>query len=235
MRLTLKHIVSLLLTFTLSMLQGSAQQESSDVRRGNSAYEEKHYTQAEIDYRRGLGKNRDSFSANFNLGNALYRQGKYQDAVGQFITAGKLARNEQDKSRVASSFHNIGNSMYNSGQYDKALEAYKNALKINPKDEETRYNMALTKLKLQQQNQQNQNQNQQQQQQRQDQNQNQQQNRQNQDQDQDTQQQKPSSDQMSKEQAERLLQALRQDENAVQKKVQRKQQRAGSSKTDKDW
>lgn len=233
MRLTLKHIVSLLLTFTLSMLQGSAQQESSDVRRGNSAYEEKHYTQAEIDYRRGLGKNRDSFSANFNLGNALYRQGKYQDAVGQFITAGKLARNEQDKSRVASSFHNIGNSMYNSGQYDKALEAYKNALKINPKDEETRYNMALTKLKLQQQNQQNQNQNQQQQQQRQDQNQNQQQNRQNQDQD--TQQQKPSSDQMSKEQAERLLQALRQDENAVQKKVQRKQQRAGSSKTDKDW
>ena len=91
--------------------------------------------------------------------------------------------------------------MYNMGQYDKALDSYKNALKLNPKDEETRYNMALTQLKLKQQQQ----------------------------------NQQPSPNQMSKEQAERLLQALQQDEKDVQKKVQMKQQRGGSSKTDKDW
>ena len=201
MRWTIRHITFAFISFFMMSMTCHAQKESSDVRRGNSAYEDKHYTQAEIDYRRGLGKNKESFSANYNLGNALYKQGKFQDAIGQYLQAGKLANNEKDKSRIASTLHNIGNSMYNMGQYDKALDSYKNALKLNPKDEETRYNMALTQLKLKQQQQ----------------------------------NQQPSPNQMSKEQAERLLQALQQDEKDVQKKVQMKQQRGGSSKTDKDW
>ncbi len=231
MRWTIRHITFAFISFFMMSMTCHAQKESSDVRRGNSAYEDKHYTQAEIDYRRGLGKNKESFSANYNLGNALYKQGKFQDAIGQYLQAGKLANNEKDKSRIASTLHNIGNSMYNMGQYDKALDSYKNALKLNPKDEETRYNMALTQLKLkqQQQNQQQDKQNQQNQQQ-------QQQQQQEQKQDQQQQQnQQPSPNQMSKEQAERLLQALQQDEKDVQKKVQMKQQRGGSSKTNKDW
>ncbi len=221
-----KKIVILLLMSTLGTVSCFAQKESADVKKGNEAYNEKHFTESEIAYRRGLSKNKESFSANFNLGNALYRQGKYQDAVAQYVKAGQLARKAEEKEKVSFSFHNIGNSLYKAGKYKEALDAYKSSLKLNPNDDETRYNYALTKQKITQQ-QQKQNDKQQKS--------DQQQSQQNQDKQQNQQQNDKQQQQMSKEQAEQLLDALNQDEKETQKRVQKQQRRYNSVRTDKDW
>lgn len=217
----------------------SAQKESGDVRRGNKSYENEKYVDAEVDYRKGLEQNNKSFSATFNLGNALYRQQKYPEAIEQFQTAAHLAGD--DKQRVASAYHNIGNALLQSGEYAKSIEAYKQALRRNPTDDETRYNLVYAQqmLQQQQQNQQDQQQqNQDQQQQNQDQQQNQQEQQDNQ-QDNDQQQnqnQQQNQQQMSQEQAEQILKALEQDERDTQEKVKEAQMRnAKRYKVEKDW
>ena len=220
----------------------SAQKESGDVRRGNKAYENEKYVDAEVDYRKGLEQNNKSFSAAFNLGNALYRQQKYPEAIEQFQAAAHLAGD--DKQRVASAYHNIGNALLQSGEYAKSIEAYKQALRRNPTDDETRYNLVYAQQMLQQQQQQQQNQQDQQQQQQdqQQQNQDQQQNQQEQQdnqQDNDQQQnqnQQQNQQQMSQEQAEQILKALEQDERDTQEKVKEAQMRnAKRYKVEKDW
>ena len=209
----------------------SAQKESGDVRRGNKSYENEKYVDAEVDYRIGLEQNNKSFSATFNLGNALYRQQKYPEAIEQFQAAAHLAGD--DKQRVASAYHNIGNALLQSGEYAKSIEAYKQALRRNPTDDETRYNLVYAQQMLQQQQQQQQNQ-QDQQQQNQDQQQNQQEQQDNQ-QDND-QQQNQNQQQMSQEQAEQILKALEQDERDTQEKVKEAQMRnAKRYKVEKDW
>ncbi|MCI7430629.1 MAG: tetratricopeptide repeat protein [Bacteroidales bacterium] len=213
----------------------SAQKESGDVRRGNKSYENEKYVDAEVDYRKGLEQNNKSFSATFNLGNALYRQQKYPEAIEQFQAAAHLAGD--DKQRVASAYHNIGNALLQSGEYAKSIEAYKQALRRNPTDDETRYNLVYAQQMLQQQQQQQQNQ-QDQQQQNQDQQQNQQEQQDNQ-QDNDQQQnqnQQQNQQQMSQEQAEQILKALEQDERDTQEKVKEAQMRnAKRYKVEKDW
>lgn len=225
----------------------SAQKESGDVRRGNKAYENEKYVDAEVDYRKGLEQNNKSFSAAFNLGNALYRQQKYPEAIEQFQAAAHLAGD--DKQRVASAYHNIGNALLQSGEYAKSIEAYKQALRRNPTDDETRYNLVYAQQMLQQQQQQQQNQQDQQQQQEQQQQQDQQQQNQDQQQNQQEQQdnqqdndqqqnqnQQQNQQQMSQEQAEQILKALEQDERDTQEKVKEAQMRnAKRYKVEKDW
>lgn len=216
----------------------SAQKESGDVRRGNKSYENEKYVDAEVDYRKGLEQNNKSFSATFNLGNALYRQQKYPEAIEQFQAAAHLAGD--DKQRVASAYHNIGNALLQSGEYAKSIEAYKQALRRNPTDDETRYNLVYAQQMLQQQQQQDQQQQNQQdqQQQNQDQQQNQQEQQDNQ-QDNDQKQnqnQQQNQQQMSQEQAEQILKALEQDERDTQEKVKEAQMRnAKRYKVEKDW
>ncbi|MGN0186345.1 MAG: tetratricopeptide repeat protein [Paludibacteraceae bacterium] len=231
----------------LALLPLLAQKESGDVRRGNKAYENEKYVDAEVDYRKGLEQNNKSFSAAFNLGNALYRQQKYPEAIEQFQAAAHLAGD--DKQRAASAYHNIGNALLQSGEYAKSIEAYKQALRRNPTDDETRYNLVYAQQMLQQQeqqqNQQNQQDNQDQQQQQnqdnQQQNQNQEQQQdesqnQEQNQQQDRQQQQNQQQQMSQEQAEQILKALEQDERDTQEKVKEAQMRnAKRYKVEKDW
>ena len=218
----------------------SAQKESGDVRRGNKAYENEKYVDAEVDYRKGLEQNNKSFSAAFNLGNALYRQQKYPEAIEQFQAAAHLAGD--DKQRVASAYHNIGNALLQSGEYAKSIEAYKQALRRNPTDDETRYNLVYAQQMLQQQQQNQQDQQQQEQQDQQQQNQDQQQNQQEQQdnqQDNDQKQnqnQQQNQQQMSQEQAEQILKALEQDERDTQEKVKEAQMRnAKRYKVEKDW
>ena len=225
----------------------SAQKESGDVRRGNKSYENEKYVDAEVDYRKGLEQNNKSFSAAFNLGNALYRQQKYPEAIEQFQAAAHSAGD--DKQRVASAYHNIGNALLQSGEYAKSIEAYKQALRRNPTDDETRYNLVYAQQMLQQQQQQQQNQQDQQQQQEQQQQQDQQQQNQDQQQNQQEQQdnqqdndqqqnqnQQQNQQQMSQEQAEQILKALEQDERDTQEKVKEAQMRnAKRYKVEKDW
>lgn len=213
-----------------------AQQESGDVRRGNIAYNDSNYTDAEIHYRRGLDVNNQSFEGHFNLGDALFRQGKYPEALEQYAEAEKLLKaddklhKEQLDNRLAATYHNIGNALYAQQQYDKAITAYQQALRLNPKDHDTRYNLVKAMQQLQQQQQQEQNQDQQQndstQQQEQQQEQQQQQNRQ-----QETQQQ--NEQQMDKETAEQILEALEHDEKETQEKLQRQQGK--KRRVEKEW
>ena len=145
-----------------------AQQESPDVRLGNKQYNDSNYVEAEVNYRRALDKNDQSFEAHYNLGDALFRQEKYPEALEQYTKAEQLLKNDDKKreeqlnSRLADTYHNMGNALYAQQQYDKAVAAYQQSLRLNPKDNDTRYNLVKAMQQLQQQ-QQNPEQNQQQQ------------------------------------------------------------------------
>jgi len=237
----MKRLIFILLSVA-TLLSAHAQKESKDVRAGNKLYEEEKYTEAEVEYRKGLQKNPQSFEANFNLGNALFRQEKYEEALKQYNTA--MALSKDDKQKLAAEFHNIGNVLLVNGNIAESIEAYKMALRNNPKDNDTRYNLALAQelLKNQEQQDQDQNQdqeNQQEEQQEQEQQQNQdnqqqeqqEQNQQEQEQQNQQQQQEP---QMSKENAQQILDALLEDEKDTQEKV-KKQKARSSRKVEKDW
>ena len=233
---------SLLLTMVASPLY--AQKESGKVFRGNKAYEKQDYTAAEVEYRRGIEANKESFEAHYNLGNALFRQEKYPEAQAAFEKAASLLPKEYKANR-ATTFHNLGNAFFAQEQYEKAIEAYKEALRNNPKDDDTRYNLvkAMEMLKKQQEQQQNQQQNQKDQQQQQkeqqqqekqnQQNQNQQEQQQNQQQEQQQAEAQEQDQKMDKETAEQILQALEQDEQETQEKLQRQQ--GTKRRVEKDW
>ena len=226
-------IISLCITSLLF-----AQQESGDVRRGNKQYNDSNYTEAEVHYRRALDKNQQSFEGYFNLGDALFRQEKYPEALEQYtkaercLNANDKLRKEELQKRLAATYHNMGNALYAQQQYDKAVGAYQQSLRNNPKDNDTRYNLvkAMHQLQQQQQNQQQQQQqNQQQEQQQQQQNQQQEQ----QEQQQQEQQQQQDKQQMDQETAEQILQALEQDEQETQEKLQRQQGK--KRRVEKEW
>ena len=211
-----------------------AQKEAGDVRRGNKDYRQQNYTEAEVDYRRALEKNKNGYEAHYNLGNALFKQDKYADAQAEFETAAKMLDKKEDKERYAKVMHNIGNCNYAQQQYDKAVQAYMQSLRANPKDNDTRYNLVKALEMLQQQQQQQQQQQNQDQKQDQQQQEQQQQQQEQQDQQQEQQQQEQQNeDQMDKETAEQILQALEQDEQDTQEKLQRQQGK--KRRVEKEW
>ena len=223
-----RSLFTIILLTTFSLL--FAQKEAPDVRKGNRAYHKENYTEAEVNYHRAIEKNDESFESYFNLGDALFRQEKYADALDNYVKAEQLLKNddktrkEKIESRLAATYHNMGNALYVQQQYDKAIAAYQQSLRRNPKDNDTRYNLvkAMQQLQQQQNQQQNQDQNQQQQQQ-QDQ----------QEQQQDQQDQQEHQNQMDKQTAEQILQALEQDEQETQEKIQRQQGK--KRRVEKEW
>ena len=222
--------LGLALMLLMSVSAFAQKAERDYIRKGNRAFKDSVFVDAEVNYRKALDANPSSTIARFNLGNTLLWQNKAQEAMNEFADA---ARIEKDKGRKAQIFHNMGVIFHTTKEYEKAIEMYKEALRNNPSDDETRYNLALAQkmLKDQQQNQQNQDQNQQEQQQNQD-----QQQQQQQDQQQQQQQQQPEQkqDEMSKENAEQLLNSVMQDEQNTQDKV-KKQQVIQGSRLEKDW
>lgn len=235
MYLTMKqHKYLIASALLLAAMSASAQKAERDhIRRGNRQYKDSVFVEADVNYRKALESNPQSTVAMFNLGNALMQQNKLPDAMEQFAAATRI---DKDKSRLAQMYHNMGVILHSQKEYAKAVEAYKQSLRNNPKDDETRYNLALAQkmLKDQQQNQQNQDQQNQQQQQQQDQQQQDQQQQQQQNQEQ--QQQPPKNDnQMSKENAEQLLKSMMRDEKDVQDKVKKQQQVIQGVKLEKDW
>ena len=203
------------LLFLLVASCAFAQKTERDyLRSGNKLYNDSLFIKAEVDYRKALEINPKSTDAMFNLGNSLLMQQKAKEAMEQFESASKV---EKDKDKLAQIYHNMGVILQSSKQYPQCIEAYKESLRNNPKDDETRYNLALAQKLLKDQ-QQNQDQNQDKKDQ---QNQNQQQQQQN-------------KDEMSKENAQQLLNAVMQDEKNVQDKVKKQLQIQGK-KLDKDW
>lgn len=219
---------------------GFAQSERSLIREGNRQYKDGKFTDSEINYRKSLELNKDSHVGIFNLGDALYKQEKYEEAAEQFRIA---TSKETDKQTKAQAYHNLGNSLLKAQKLQESIEAYKNSLKLNPKDIDTKYNLEYAKALLQQQQQQKQDQKQQdkkdqkQDQQKKDEQQNQQQEQQKQEeqkQEQQKQQQaQQQKEQISKEQAERMLEALKNEEKDVQKKLKKKAPARIS--IEKDW
>lgn len=213
----------------LMSVQAFAQSEKKFIRDGNKSFENKKYSDAEVAYKKSLGKNQNSYEGNFNLGDAYYKQGKFDEAAKQFES---LKSQNNDKKANAAAFHNLGNTMLQSQKYQEGIEAYKQALKLNPKDEDTRYNLAYAQAMLKQQQQQ-----QQQQQQNQDKNKNdkkdQKQQQQQQKQDQQQQKQQEQKKEISKEDAQRILQALNNDEKDKHKK--KAKVASGRINVDKDW
>ena len=232
----MRNLLTIIFLGAVSLLY--AQQESPDVRLGNRQYNDSNYVDAEVNYRRAVDKNDQSFEAHYNLGDALFRQEKYPEALEQYAKAEQILQNddktrkEQVASRMADTYHNMGNALYAQQQYDKAVAAYQQSLRLNPKDNDTRYNLVKAMQQLQQQ-QQNQNQEQQQDQQQNQQNDSTQQQQPPQQQQQQQQPPQQSEEQMDKETAEQILQALEQDEQETQEKLQRQQGK--KRRVEKEW
>ena len=100
------------------------------------------FTNAEGDYRKAISKLRDNQTASFNLGNTYYENENFEEALYRYQEALKHANSKEDKHKI---FHNIGNILMSQKRCKEAVEAYKNGLRLNPKDDETRYNYALAK------------------------------------------------------------------------------------------
>lgn len=100
---------------------------------------------AEANYRRVIASDPKNTEAKYNLANLYYQMGKNTEAQRRYIQAAEMAQTKAEKHKI---FHNLGNVFMNEKQYRPAVEAYKNALRNNPKDDETRYNLALAKKML---------------------------------------------------------------------------------------
>lgn len=228
-----KKYIGLVFILFVSVSTFAQKAERDYIRKGNRSFKDSIYVDAEVNYRKALDVNPRSTIAMFNLGNTLLGQNKLQEAMEQFANAAQL---EKDKRRKAHIFHNMGVIFHSQKEYAKAIEAYKESLRNNPKDDETRYNLALAQKMLKEQQQ---NQNQQEQSQQQDSKQNKEEQEQKQDQQQQDQQQPPKPEkeesQMSKENAEQLLNSVMQDEQDTQDKVKKQQQVIQGTRLEKDW
>ncbi len=122
--------------------------------KGLKAYDKADYNEAEIDFRKVLAKDPLNAVASYNLGLTETELDKNLEATRYFKKAGKQAADPLLKSKA---YFNEGNVWYQKKKYDKAVEAYKNALRNNPSDEEARYNLALAQMKLKQQQKKNKN------------------------------------------------------------------------------
>ncbi len=255
----MKRSVLILMVLTgMGLTSAYGQNERKVIRDGVRAYEDGEFSEAEVQFRKAENINQESYEADFNTGVALYGQEKYEETVKQYQA---LLDQTDDAGKTAQIWHNIGNSLLEAQQYAPSIESYKNSLRLNPSDEDTRYNLAYAKQKLkeeqqqQQQQQQNQDQNKDQEknqdqqdqeknqdqqdqeknQDKQDQEKNQDQQDQEENQDQQDQEQQPVPREISKEDAERMLKAIQQQEKDVKEKVDKEKAAAAKVKTDKDW
>jgi tetratricopeptide (TPR) repeat protein len=206
-------ILSLLCAVSIAI----AQPAQKLVREGNNAYKEGHYKDAEIDYRKALVKTPESQKAIFNLGNSLYKQQNFGEAAAQYV---KLTQSENKEARKDEVYYNLGNSLLENKKYKESIDAYKMALRMNPKDEDTRYNLSYAMAKMQQQKNDDQKKKQDQKKEKQQQQQQQQQ------------QPKPN---MSKQDANRMLNAMNNNEKRTLDKTKKKQNVSVQSNPEKDW
>ena len=222
--------------------------ENSFIRSGNKAYKDGDFARSETNFKKALEANGASEKGKYNLGNAYYSQDKYKEAAGEFEVAANFAEEAAVK---AQSYHNLGNALLEQKQYKQSIDAYKKALRLNPQDMDTKYNLAYAQQMLeqnpdqqqqqnqdqeQQDNEQNQDQQQQNQdQQQQNQDQQQQQNQDQQQQNQDQQQQQQRQPNMSQQQIEQMLEALQYQEEKLQQKLQKSKARVKRVKVEKDW
>lgn len=220
-------------------ISGYTQNERKFVRQGNKYYgaaikdttrlDTVQFNKAEIEYRKAIDKKPDDPKWNFNLANSLYKQMKFEEAADKFNETAERLTDNADKGRA---LHNLGNALLMNNKLDESIEAYKKALRNNPDDLETKYNLLYAmNLKKKQEQEQKKNQDKNKDQDK-DKNKDQDQNK---DQQQQDQQQQPQN-KISKQNAEQMLQALENSEKKTQEKVKKeKALRLQSKQVEKDW
>ena len=231
-----------ILSFLMSF-NSFAQNKKSLLRDGNELYTDSSYNEAEMQYRKSLEKDQDYFNASFNLADAVYKQERYEESSALFDALKDNAPTETDLAKV---YYNLGNSLVKEKKLEEAIEAYKSALRINPKDKDTRHNLAIThKQKQQQENKDENKENKDEQEQDKDgenkeeekENKEQEQNQENKEQQEEKKESKPEEkkEEMSKETAEKMLEAIQQQEKELQEELQRKKVKGKRVKVLKDW
>ena len=212
----------------------SAQNVRDYIRRGNRQYRDSIYDKAQVQYQKGFEKDSNCVEINYNLANSLLMQGQPKEAMRLYE---KVSKVEHDKERRHQIFHNMGVILQSQKQFGPAIEAYKEALRSDPTDDETRYNLVLCQRQLKNQDQQGEGQNNEEQQDKQqkDEQKQQEQKQQQQQQKKDEQQQQQQENQMSKENAEQMLNAAMQNERQTQDKVKKQLQQAQPRRLRKQW
>jgi Ca-activated chloride channel family protein len=229
--------ILLICTFTFFSVVINAQSDKKFIRQGNREYEKNNFSDSEVSYRKAIDKNKQSPDAVFNVGDALYKQNKFEDAGKQFI---ENINQNADKNKKSA-------GLYNLGKVQESIDAYKGSLKLRPDNKEAKYNLAYAQDLLKQQQEQQQ---QQQDKDKQDQNKDNkkedqkkdqkdqnkdQQKDQNNNQDKQQQQQQQQQQNISKDDAQRLLNALANDEKNVQEKVKLAKAAKTKVRTVKNW
>ena len=228
-RMRKEWVLRLLMAFLIShfsLLICVAQSDRQLVRQGNKQFRQGNAAEAEVSYRKAVEKNQRNPQANYNLGNALMMQRKDSLAVAQLE---KAAKQETNPLRRAQAYHNMGVVCQQHQMFGEAIEAYKEALRNNPADDQTRYNLALCKRQQKNNNNQdNKDNNKQDQKDKQD--------KQQQQQKQDQQKKQEQQDQqMSKENAEQLLNAAMQEEKQTQERMKKAMQQPQKRRLEKNW
>ena len=207
----------------------SAQQNKKAIIEGNKNYENKKYNDAEKEYKKALQQNKNDYISTFNLGNTYYQQGKYEEAANQFQS---LTHQPVTKDSMARVYHNLGNSLLKQKKFEESINAYKNGLKNNPNDEQTRYNLSYAQKMLRQQQQQQKN-NKDKKEKKEDKKEE-KKNKDKNKKDKEKQEQKPENN-ISKEDAQRLLDALQNDEKNIKEKIKKEKTRGVKVQIEKDW
>lgn len=228
----------------LGLAKVGAQNDRNFIRQGNRAYHKQKWAAAETQYRKAISKNQKNAQAVYNLGCALMMQQKDSMAMIQFENASKL---ETNKMRRARSYHNMGVVMQQHQQYAQAIGCYENALRCNPQDNATRYNLALCKKLLKnqkqiKQNDKNKNKNKDKNKDKQNKDQNKDQNKgknkndkNKNNQNKNNQQNQNNQDKMSKDNAEQLLNAAIQQEKDTKRKMQKAMSQPRRKQYEKNW
>ncbi|MEX2115917.1 MAG: VWA domain-containing protein [Bacteroidota bacterium] len=219
-----------------------AQTHRSLINEGNEAFEGGKFPDAEVEYKKALQEYPDSKVGEFNLGDAYYKQQRYDEAQQAFATFAATGDNSIEASK---GFYNLGNTLYQAEKLEESIEAYKQTLRLNPSDEDARHNLELARKKKKEEEQKQQNKDKQKKDQNKEDKQDQQQNQDQQKQDQQEQQQQQQNqqqqpqpqtaqqNQIPKDQAERILEALRNSEKEIQKQIRKRE--GVRIKTEKDW
>ena len=221
-----------------------AQHPNSKIRKGNTAYKDSSYNDAEQLYREALMKDQSSYEASFNMADAIYKQERYSEANSLFKA---LSEKTDDKTKKSESYHNLGNSLIKEQKLDEAIEAYKNALRNNPKDLDTKHNLAYAmRMKNQSQEQEKEDQKEEEkeedkkeekeEQEKEEKDENQEEKG---EQSEEVKKEKPKQPQdpneMTEEEAQQILDALQQQEKELQEDLQKKKQKGVKLKILKDW
>jgi len=142
-----------IILFTLVFILPShsiGQSKKSHLRDGNKLYKDSLFNDAETKYRKSLEKDQEYFSASYNLANAVYKQERFQESSALYDGLKDNAKNKKELSKI---YHNLGNSFFKQQQLKNSIASYKNALRNNPHDEDTRHNLALAQKMLKKQEQ----------------------------------------------------------------------------------